>query len=66
MAFVTIEDIESNIDIVVFPRLFKDRFSLLEVDRIIVVKGKCSISEEKCSILAEDIYNIEDAINKLD
>ena len=40
MAFVTIEDIESNIDVLVFPRLFKDRFSLLEIDRIIVVKGK--------------------------
>ena len=65
MAFVTIEDIESNIDVLVFPRLFKDRFSLLEIDRIIVVKGKCSISEEKCSILAEDIYNIDDAIDKL-
>ena len=65
MAFVTIEDIESNIDIVVFPKLLKNSLSLLEVDHIIVIKGKCSINEEKCSILADEIYNIEDALNKL-
>ena len=65
MAFVTIEDIESNIDVVVFPKLLKNSLSLLEVDHIIAIKGKCSMNEEKCSILADEIYNIEDAINKL-
>lgn len=65
MAFVTIEDIESNIDILVFPKLLKSSLSLLEEDHIIVVKGKCSINEEKCSVLADEIYDIEDALNKL-
>jgi len=65
MAFVSIEDIESNIDVVVFPKLFKDKHTLLEEDCIIVVKGKCSVSDEKYSIIADDIYNIDDGINRL-
>jgi DNA polymerase-3 subunit alpha len=63
MAFVTIEDIESNIDLVIFPRIFKDKNSLLEVDRIIAVKGKCSINEEKISVIADEIYDIDNALN---
>jgi DNA polymerase-3 subunit alpha len=65
MAFVSIEDIENNIDVVIFPKLFKDKQALLEEDHIIIVKGKCSISEEKCSIIADEIYNIDDGINRL-
>ena len=45
--------------------MFKDKQALLEEDHIIIVKGKCSISEEKCSIIADEIYNIDDGINRL-
>jgi len=65
MAFVTLEDIEGSIDLVVFPRIFREHVKDIVEDKILIVKGKYTCDEEKESILVEEIYEINDAIESL-
>ncbi len=65
MAFVTLEDIEGSIDLVVFPRIFREHVKDIVEDRILIVKGKYTCDEEKESILVEEIYEITEAIESL-
>ncbi|WP_273266102.1 DNA polymerase III subunit alpha [Flexistipes sinusarabici] len=65
MAFVTLEDIEGTIDLVVFPSVFREHLRNIEEDRILIVKGKYNSDEEKESVLVEEIYEINEAIETL-
>ena len=61
MAFVTIEDIYGQIDVVVFPEVFDRSRELLHTDSKIFVKGKVNIGrDERASLLAGMIYDIND------
>ena len=54
MAFVTLEDVEGSIEITVFPRTFKETEELWEMDRIVIVRGKVDVREEKVSIICDN------------
>ena len=57
MAFVTLEDLVGTVEIIVFPKLFKQHANLLENDFIIGVTGKASLREgEAGKVIAERIY----------
>lgn len=60
MAFVTVEDIYGQFDVLVFPDLF-DRFrELIELDSMIFVKGRVSINrDETASLVAEKIADVK-------
>ena len=61
MAFLTIEDIYGQIDVVVFPEVFDRSRELLHTDAKIFVRGKANIGrDETASLLASAIYDIED------
>ncbi len=53
MAFVTVEDMAGSIEITVFPRTFKETEELWEMDRIVIVRGKVDVREEKVSIICD-------------
>ncbi len=56
MAFVTIEDLFSAIEVVVFPKTYEKCKSLIEEDGIVLVKGRVSIKEdEKPKLLCESL-----------
>ncbi|HEY84706.1 MAG TPA: DNA polymerase III subunit alpha, partial [Chloroflexi bacterium] len=56
MAFVEIEDVQSSLEVVVFPRTYKDYQHLLVPDSIIVVAGKVDgKDEDRPKILADTI-----------
>ncbi|MGA1845562.1 DNA polymerase III subunit alpha [Deferribacter abyssi] len=65
MAFVTLEDLEGTMDVVVFPKLYKEHVRHLDEDSIIIVKGTVNFKEDEYSIVAEEIYHIEEAFDKL-
>jgi DNA polymerase-3 subunit alpha len=65
MAFVTLEDLYGEIEVVLFPRVFERNIRFLEEDRIILIKGKFSDSNDKQSVLADEIYDINDAMDKM-
>jgi len=59
MAFITLEDWDSSIDVVVFPEIFKNYKKILKDGNIILVAGKKSDNE---SIIADKIINLKDKI----
>lgn len=65
MAFVTIEDLEGIIDVVVFPKIFSENISIFEEDKIVFVRGRYSSNDDRSSVVAEDVMEIKDAVEKL-
>lgn len=55
MAFVRIEDLQGQAEVVVFPRTYEDYHSLLEMDRVLLVKGKAQTRNGRTSVLADSI-----------
>lgn len=61
MAFVTLEDLYGSIEVVVFPKTYKECKNIIKEDEIVLIKGKMSIREDdNVSILADQIKKIDD------
>lgn len=57
MAFAQIEDLQSNVEIVIRPQVWEKTAPLWEEGRILLVKGKVEIREGKPFIICEDAQN---------
>ncbi len=55
MAFVQLEDLMGQCEVVVFPRAYADYQELLVPDNIILVKGKAQSRNGRTSVLADEI-----------
>ncbi|MCT8976409.1 DNA polymerase III subunit alpha [Clostridium sp. CX1] len=56
MAFITVEDLYSTIEVVVFPKVFQRHKGLVNEDSMVLIKGRVSIrEEEQPKILCESI-----------
>jgi DNA polymerase-3 subunit alpha len=55
MGFVTIEDLQGTIDLVVFPRTWAKYKNLLEIDRIILVDGRIDPQGGEAKLLVDEI-----------
>ena len=65
MAFLGIEDLYGVTEIVVFPNIYDRCSGILNVDRVVAVKGTLNFKEEEApSILADEILTIEEAAEK--
>ena len=54
MAFVRIDDMTGNIELVVFPKVFEKTKNLWFKDKMILVKGRISQREERLSVIVDD------------
>lgn len=63
MAFVTLEDPTGTVDLVLFPKSYKEAHSFLGKDVPLYVKGELDLTEEGVKILASEILPLE-AISK--
>ncbi|MBI5115563.1 DNA polymerase III subunit alpha [Candidatus Poribacteria bacterium] len=61
MGFVTLEDMDGFVEVVVFSDLFSRASSLLEEDAIIMVSGRASYRDGEAKVVAEDIVPLEKA-----
>ncbi|MCP4747341.1 MAG: DNA polymerase III subunit alpha [Desulfobacteraceae bacterium] len=61
MAFVQLEDMSSVVEIVVFPKVYKDYNELLDEDAAILIQGKVQKEEKGIKILADSIIKMENA-----
>ena len=61
MAFVMLEDLQGGIEVTVFTRQYQDYEALLEMDRIVVVRGKVQLREEKIGLLCSSIQAFVDS-----
>ena len=59
MAFVTIEDFESGLSVVIFPAVFERCKDFLDEEKIVVVEGKVDISKGEVEVLADNVTPIE-------
>ena len=60
MAFVQLEDMAGQCEVVVFPRTYAEVKELLSPDTVVVVKGKAQTREGQTSLLADSIQNYVD------
>lgn len=65
MAFVTLEDLYSNIEIIVFPAIYKRYSKLLDNDNTVIIEGKLSLREdEEPKILCDRVIPLTSYRNK--
>ncbi len=64
MSFITLEDEEGSIEVIVFPELYKKSVALLEKGSMLVVKGNAESSEKGVKIIAGDIWDFEGFIRE--
>jgi len=55
MAFVQMEDLQGNVEVVVFPKLYKDTKSLWIPDKILLLKAKVDLRDQRANLLCESV-----------
>ena len=62
MAFLNLEDLVGNVEVVVFPRDYEKYGSLLQEDAKVFIKGRISVEEDKDGkLICEQIVSFEEA-----
>ncbi|MEA3334573.1 MAG: DNA polymerase III subunit alpha [Chloroflexota bacterium] len=57
MAFVTLEDLQGQCDVVVFPKIWEESKALWEVDKIVLIRGKAEKRAEKVNVQCEHVQD---------
>jgi len=55
MAFITLEDLYGTIETIVFPKTYEKDRDVIEIDNIVVVKGKLDVKGDVPKLLAESV-----------
>ncbi len=64
MAFVKIEDLTGNVEVIIFPELYEKKADLLFEDKFVIIEGKTDIKEdEDIKILAESVSMLKEEKN---
>lgn len=58
MAFVTLEDDTSSIDLVVFPNIYEETRDMWVEDKVLIIQGKVNERDGKVSFLVDDAYPV--------
>jgi len=66
MAFVTLEDVQGKIELVIFPRTWERVFEIVEVDRIVLVEGRVDLDGAEPKVLADKIKTDFKAVTSVD
>ena len=59
MAFVTLEDVYGQIEVIVFPKVFEKARALIKEEQIVRVVGKLQIKDGTPQVLAEEVTEME-------
>lgn len=66
MAFLTVEDLYGQFEVLVFPAVFDRVRDLLELDQKIYIAGHVSIGRDEAAVLiADDIVSFDDTVREL-
>ena len=65
MAVFTLEDLQGQVEVVMFPDVLNEYGDVLEQDAIIFVKGKLDYRRERPNVLAAELIRMEDVREKL-
>ncbi len=64
MAYLTLEDDEGSVEVIIFPTLYKSVFQQLKKDAVVLVKGSIDKDEKGIRIRGLEVSNLEDAGRK--
>ncbi len=66
MAFLTLEDLVGNLEVIIFPKIYEKCSSILNVDEKVFIKGRAVTEEEKNGkLICEKIYSFDDTPKEL-
>jgi DNA polymerase-3 subunit alpha len=65
MAVFVLEDLQGNVEVVLFPETLSQYGHLLAVDKILFVRGKVDCRRELPNIIASELISLEEASEKL-
>ncbi|UCE49945.1 MAG: DNA polymerase III subunit alpha [Phycisphaerales bacterium] len=65
MAVFTLQDLQGQVEVVMFPEVLNEFADVLEPDRIVFVKGKLDYRRERPNVLATELIRLEDVRDKL-
>ncbi|MFH1905276.1 MAG: DNA polymerase III subunit alpha [bacterium] len=65
MCAFTLEDMQGTISILVYPAVFGKFDNLIEVDKLLLVKGRLDLREDQPKVIASDIISLSEAEEKL-
>jgi DNA polymerase-3 subunit alpha len=65
MAIVSLEDLDSVVEVLVFPSAFPNLSKYITMDAILFIKGRLSLREEEPRLIASDMIPVDDALQKL-
>ncbi|MCL1983573.1 MAG: DNA polymerase III subunit alpha [Clostridiales bacterium] len=65
MAFLDLEDLYGNVEVIVFPNIYERYLQLLHEDAIVIVKGSISFKEDELPKLIADHVTSSDALDAL-
>ena len=66
MAFVQLEDLKGQCEVVVFPRTYAEEKEKLVQDAVVLIKGKAQTREGQTSLLADSIQNYVEQVRSVD
>jgi DNA polymerase-3 subunit alpha len=64
MAYLTVEDDEGSVEVIVFSSLYKTVFELLRKDEVVLIKGSIDRDEKGVRVRALEISDLEDSGRK--
>lgn len=65
MAVFELEDLQGKCEVVMFPKTLEKCGHLMEVDRVVFVRGTVDCKRENPNLLCEELYSIEEVTDKL-
>lgn len=65
MAVLELEDLQGKCEVVLFPKSYEQNGPMVEVDKIVFVRGKVDCRRENPNILADELIEITEASDKL-
>jgi DNA polymerase III subunit alpha len=65
MAFVTLEDVQGQVDVIMFPEVYKEYGAALEIDQPVLVRGVVDWDEDSPKIIADRIVPLAEASGRL-
>ncbi|MCK4400992.1 DNA polymerase III subunit alpha [bacterium] len=65
MCAFTLEDMQGTIEVLVYPPVFEKFYNLIEIDKLLLVKGRLDLRDDQPKIIASDIIPLSEAEEKL-
>ncbi len=60
MAFMNLEDFKGIVDVTIFPRTYEKSREMLEVGKMLVIKGKVQYRNEKVNLLVQEMWDLSE------